>query len=268
MQHHHPREWTACQSAVCITEIVSTMTLSMYMRPQGVVLDLPFLLPQGESGSQVNLVIPWLAPADQAKVFPNNLKFDTPADQEKYVREWAAKRTGFDCNFKVLMPAARVLSHKTIQTLPFAAQRSYRLLSQWVMYLVTGHLLPWAVCQGERQHPASGRPHAVHPSRRGALLVYTACSVPCNAVWPSCLQGTNRQGVAHTGRLLRPKMGRLTRSSLVRSLMQADVAVLEEPEHLTWYHHGTRWTDKFNHVVGSIQWQRFLFTVTVQSCSR
>lgn len=53
---------------------------------------------------QVTLVIPWLTKADQESIFPN-VTFESPEQQEEYVREWARKRTGVDTPFKVCLAA-------------------------------------------------------------------------------------------------------------------------------------------------------------------
>lgn len=34
--------------------------------------------------------------------------------------------------------------------------------------------------------------------------------------------------------------------------LQADVAILEEPDHLNWFHAGRRWTHKFRLVLGIV----------------
>ncbi|GIL64495.1 hypothetical protein Vafri_18391 [Volvox africanus] len=108
---------------------------------------------------KVTLVLPWLSKADQERVFPADVTFETPEEQEDFVRQWARNRTGLECNFKVAFYPGR-----------YAAEK--------------GSILP------------VGDITTVIPDH------------------------------------------------------EADVAVLEEPEHLNWYHHGRRWTDKFAHVVG------------------
>ena len=124
------------------------------------LLRASYLASRRESAPNVTLVLPWLEPDDQAAIFPADLRFRTPADQEAYIRCWAAEKG-------------------SLPSLDFA--------------------IAW------------------YPS---------AYSKVAGSIMPTC--------------------------DIVRQLPVecADVVILEEPEHLTWTHHGTRWNRHFRHVVG------------------
>ncbi|CAK9277249.1 unnamed protein product [Sphagnum jensenii] len=109
----------------------------------------------------VTLLVPWLCKRDQEEVYPDHMTFETPAEQETFVRNWLEDRTGFKADFKIAFYPGKFSSVK-------------------------------------RSILAAGDISQFIPDR------------------------------------------------------EADVAVLEEPEHLTWYYHGRRWTDKFQHVVGVV----------------
>ncbi|TVU26785.1 hypothetical protein EJB05_29348, partial [Eragrostis curvula] len=113
------------------------------------------------SKQDVTLVVPWLCKSDQELVYPNSMTFDSPEEQETYMRNWLEERVGFKTDFK-------------ISFYPGKFQKERR------------SIIP------------AGDTSQVIPSK------------------------------------------------------EADIAILEEPEHLNWYHHGKRWTDKFNHVVGVV----------------
>eukprot|EP00262_Sarcandra_glabra_P013788 TRINITY_DN388_c2_g1_i2.p1 TRINITY_DN388_c2_g1~~TRINITY_DN388_c2_g1_i2.p1 ORF type:complete len:786 (+),score=157.09 TRINITY_DN388_c2_g1_i2:157-2514(+) len=109
----------------------------------------------------VTLLVPWLCKSDQELVYPNNLTFSSPEEQEAYIRNWLEERVGFKSDFKI-----------------------------------------------------SFYPGKFSKERRSIIPA-----------------GDTSQFI---------------------SSKEADIAILEEPEHLNWYHHGKRWTDKFNHVVGIV----------------
>eukprot|EP00798_Chlamydomonas_sp_ICE-L_P005865 gene5865-6158_t len=140
---------------------------------------------------KVTLVIPWLSKIDQDRVFPSNTSFETPEQQEVFVREWARKRTGLDC---FVMPVGDIT-----QSIPDGKAD--------IAVLEEPELDPDPIPDPD---PDLNVPQV-----------------------SSCLSATS-----HNASLTCIPDG------------EADIAVLEEPEHLTWYHHGKRWSKKFNKVVG------------------
>ncbi|CAN0824738.1 Digalactosyldiacylglycerol synthase 2, chloroplastic [Linum grandiflorum] len=109
----------------------------------------------------VTLVIPWLSLKHQKLVYPNNVTFGSPAEQEAYVRRWLEERISFSADFSIrFYPGKFALDKRSI--------------------LPVGDISE---------------------------------AIPDE---------------------------------------EADIAVLEEPEHLTWFHHGKRWKIKFRFVVGVV----------------
>ncbi|KAH7577877.1 hypothetical protein ACOSP7_001060 [Xanthoceras sorbifolium] len=110
---------------------------------------------------KITLVIPWLSLKDQELVYPSNITFVSPTEQEKYVLHWLEERTGFTSGFNI---------------------RFY----------------PGKFAIDKRSILAVGDISDIIPDE------------------------------------------------------EADIAVLEEPEHLTWFHHGKRWKTKFRLVIGIV----------------
>ncbi|KAF7050014.1 hypothetical protein CFC21_058436 [Triticum aestivum] len=114
-----------------------------------------------DGSRDVTLVIPWLSLRDQELVYPNKIVFDSPLEQEGFVRRWIEERVDFRPSFSIKFYPAK-FSKEMRSILP------------------VGDI--------------------------------TEC-IPDE---------------------------------------MADIAVLEEPEHLNWYHHGRRWKNKFRRVIGVI----------------
>jgi digalactosyldiacylglycerol synthase len=57
---------------------------------------------------EVTLAVPWLSKGDQVLVYPNKMKFNSPAEQEGYVRWWLEERIGVLLRFHILFYPGKV----------------------------------------------------------------------------------------------------------------------------------------------------------------
>lgn len=59
---------------------------------------------------KVTLLVPWLCTSDQELVYPSNLTFTSPEEQEIYIRNWLEESIGFKADFKISFYPGKVAS--------------------------------------------------------------------------------------------------------------------------------------------------------------
>lgn len=72
------------------------------------LLRAAYLAKKGDKS--VTLLIPWLSKKDQLLVYPDRMTFDSPQDQERYIREWLDSRISFQPDFKIVFYPGKVIS--------------------------------------------------------------------------------------------------------------------------------------------------------------
>ena len=208
--------------------------------------------------SSVTLLLPWLPASQQPSVFPKGVRFETPAQQEAHVREWIRQRTGFDPpGLRIAWYHARYCPvMKSI--FPFGGEKERHFFS---LFSFRGFLF-------FRSFHLSA-PFPLSPLLLLLLLLLpllspppSSSSSPFSSSFFFFLSGhaqkkqkkndetdlTRLVGGGEDGRA--SSSSSITSSSPPSSFDRRDVAILEEPEHLTWFHSGPRWTRAFVRAIG------------------
>mgnify|MGYP005675318427 CR=1 FL=1 len=88
-------------------------------------------------GKRVTLCVPWLHPLEQSLVFPSDLRFKSPVEQEAHVRRWLLERAGVRAHFGIVFYPARYdqasltqVSLKSHTSLTYASHKPHTSLTQ------------------------------------------------------------------------------------------------------------------------------------------